>query len=55
MCRARWGYWGLFAVDDTNAVDKTYTPRKQFYTLSQISKFVARGPHASTSAARRAP
>jgi glucosylceramidase len=38
-----WGLWGLFAVDDTNAVPKTYTPRKQFYTLSQISKFVRPG------------
>lgn len=38
-----WSYWGLFAVDDINAVPKTYTPRKQFYTLAQISKFVRPG------------
>ena len=38
-----WGLWGLFAVDDTNAVNKTYTPRKQFYTLCQITRYVAPG------------
>jgi O-glycosyl hydrolase len=38
-----WSYWGLFAVDDTNAVVKTYTPRKGFYTLAQIAKFVRPG------------
>ncbi|HVV02199.1 MAG TPA: hypothetical protein VHH88_12600 [Verrucomicrobiae bacterium] len=38
-----WSYWGLFAVDDTNAAIKTYTPRKTYYTLSQISKFVRPG------------
>jgi len=25
-----WSFWGLFAVDDPNAVVKTYTPRKNF-------------------------
>jgi O-glycosyl hydrolase len=38
-----WSLWGLFAVDDKNAVTKTYTPRKQFYTLSQITKYVRPG------------
>jgi hypothetical protein len=38
-----WSYWGLFAVDDINAVPKTYTPRKNFYTVAQISKFVRPG------------
>jgi len=38
-----WTYWGLFGVDDIDAVPKTYTPRKQFYTLAQISKFVRPG------------
>jgi len=41
-----WSFWGLFAVDDTNAVDLTYTPRKNFYTLSQISKFVQPGAYS---------
>jgi O-glycosyl hydrolase len=39
----QWSYWGLFGVDDTNAVPKTYSPRKTFYTLAQISKFVRPG------------
>jgi hypothetical protein len=39
----QWDFWGLFAVDNTNAVDKTYTPRKEFYTLSQVSKWVRPG------------
>ncbi len=38
-----WSYWGLFAVDDIHAVTKTYTPRKNFYTVAQISKFVRPG------------
>jgi hypothetical protein len=38
-----WSYWGLLAVDNTNAIPKTYTPRKGFYTLAQISKFVRPG------------
>jgi hypothetical protein len=38
-----WSLWGLFAVDDKNAVTNTYTPRKQFYTLSQITKYVRPG------------
>jgi O-glycosyl hydrolase len=39
----QWSFWGLFAVDDTNAVAKTYTPRKLFYTLSQLTKWVPPG------------
>ncbi len=38
-----WSLWGLFAVDNQNAAVKTYTPRKQFFTLSQITKFVRPG------------
>jgi O-glycosyl hydrolase len=38
-----WSYWGLFAVNDINATPKTYSPRKQFYALAQISKFVRPG------------
>ena len=33
----------MFAVDNINAATKTYTPRKTFYTLAQISKFVRPG------------
>ena len=35
-----WSFWGLFAVNSTNASPRTYTARKNFYTLSQISAFV---------------
>jgi O-glycosyl hydrolase len=35
-----WSYWGLLAVDNPNAAVKTYTPRKGFYTLAQIARFV---------------
>jgi hypothetical protein len=38
-----WSYWGLFAVDNINAPVKTYTPRKHFYTVAQISKWVRPG------------
>ena len=38
-----WSLWGLFAVDDTSAVPRTYTPRKQFYAISQISRYVRPG------------
>jgi len=40
---ATWTYWGLFAVTNINATPLTYTARKQFYTLSQITKFVRPG------------
>jgi len=39
----QWSYWGLFEVDDINASPKTYTPRKTFYALAQISRFVRPG------------
>jgi hypothetical protein len=38
-----WSFWGLLAVDDKNAFPKTYTPRKSFYTMAQITKFVRPG------------
>ena len=38
-----WSYWGLFSVDDENAAVKTYTARKNFYTVAQISRFVRPG------------
>ena len=37
----QWSYWGLFAAN--NNVPRTYTPRKIFYTLAQITKFVRPG------------
>lgn len=40
---AGWSFYGLFGVNDTNAVPKTYTPRKNFYTLAQITAFVPPG------------
>jgi len=43
LIRGGWSYWGLLAVDNINAVPKTYTPRKNFYTIAQISKFVRPG------------
>ncbi len=39
----RWSFWGLLAVANTNASPKIYTPRKGFYAMSQISKFVRPG------------
>jgi O-glycosyl hydrolase len=39
----QWSYWGLFSVDDETAPVKTYTPRKNLYTLSQITKWVRPG------------
>jgi O-glycosyl hydrolase len=38
-----WSYWGLFSVDDENAAVKTYTARKNFYTVAQVSKWVRPG------------
>jgi hypothetical protein len=38
-----WSYYGLFAVDDPNATPKTYHPRQQFYTYSQVTKYVGPG------------
>ena len=44
-----WSYWGLFGVDSTNAGPKTYTPRKDFYTLAQIAKYVPAGAQRITA------
>lgn len=38
-----WSFWGLFAVDNEKAAVKTYTPRKNFYTIAQITRFVRPG------------
>ena len=38
-----WSFWGLLSVDNQNAAVKTYTPRKNFYTMAQISKFIRPG------------
>jgi O-glycosyl hydrolase len=38
-----WSFWGLFSVDNEKASVKTYTPRKNFYTVAQISKWVRPG------------
>ena len=38
-----WSYWGLFGVNNIYAVPKTFSPRKGFYTLSQVSKYVRPG------------
>ena len=38
-----WSYWGLFGVDNINATKKTYTARKHFYTVAQVSKWVRPG------------
>ena len=40
-----WSCWGLFAANGQSAVPKIYTPRKNFYTVSQISKFVRPGAY----------
>jgi O-glycosyl hydrolase len=39
----RWSFWGLLGVDDPNAFPRTYTRRKNFYTLAQITRFVRPG------------
>jgi O-glycosyl hydrolase len=38
-----WSYWGLFGVDDINAVSKTYTAREDFHTVAQIAKYLQPG------------
>ncbi len=38
-----WSYWGLFGVDDITAVPKTYTARKDFYTVAQLAKYLQPG------------
>lgn len=39
----QWSFWGLFAVDDTNASPLTFTPRQGFYTVAQIALYVRPG------------
>jgi len=50
-----WSFWGLFSVDDENAPVKTYTPRKNFYTVAQISKFVRPGAQRINVSGSTAP
>jgi O-glycosyl hydrolase len=38
-----WSCWGLIAANGQFAVPRVYTPRKNFYTVAQISKFVRPG------------
>jgi O-glycosyl hydrolase len=38
-----WSYWGLFAVDNINVTPKTFSPRKGFYGLTQVSRYVRPG------------
>ncbi len=40
---APWSFWGLLQVDNVNAAVKTYSPRKNFYTVAQVSRFVTTG------------
>lgn len=40
---AAWSFWGLFAVDDERAATKTYTARKSFHAVAQISRWVRPG------------
>ncbi|MCE5272237.1 hypothetical protein LLH00_13245 [bacterium] len=42
---ATWSFWGLFAVNNELAPAKTYTARKNFYTVAQVSRFVRPGAH----------
>ena len=39
----QWSYWGLFAVNDTNALIKTYHPRKSFHAMAQLTRFIQPG------------
>ena len=38
-----WYFWGLFGVNNTNAVPLTYTARESFYALAQIARNVRPG------------
>ena len=38
-----WSFYGLFGVNDTNAAPRTYTARKSFYTMSEITAYVPPG------------
>ena len=42
---ACWSFWGLFEIVDENAAEKIYRPRKNFFTLAQISRFVRPGSY----------
>jgi O-glycosyl hydrolase len=37
-----WSYWGVMGYDQKN---ETYTPRKHFYAISQISRFLTPGSY----------
>jgi len=51
----KWSYWGLLGVDNPNVAVKTYTPRKQFYTHAQISKWVRPGAQRISVASSASP
>lgn len=38
-----WSYWGLYAVSNINVFPYTYYPRKDFYTVAQLSKYLQPG------------
>ena len=38
-----WSCWGLFAASDRLDVPRVYTPRKNFYTFAQVTRFVRPG------------
>ena len=38
-----WSYWGLLGVDDITAIPKTYTARKDFYTVAQLATYLQPG------------
>lgn len=40
---APWSFWGILRVDDIHASSYTYSPRKNFYTVAQFSRFIAAG------------
>lgn len=50
-----WSFWGLFSVDDEKATVKTYTKRKNFFTLAQISKYVQPGSFSIELTGKAAP
>ena len=52
---ATWSFWGLFAVDDEKAQRKSYTPRKNFFTLTQVSRFIRPGARRVAVLGRPAP
>jgi len=52
---ATWSFWGLFSLDNELAQSKNYTARKNFYTMSQISRFVRPGAHRVEVVAEEGP